>query len=216
MNWHEMSPDMKGGDADMTRRPRLGPIQTEALPPVTLPIRGEVRAGKRKRRERQPNWETKETFALVRAKRAEHDELWRRDPLDPLVPNGDVIRWCERGGDLSKKWAKVAEVLWRAGASSVLRNAESCKDKWGQLNGEYKKIRDYEKGRAARGYREPPYWELRAAERQEFHLPKTFHSRELYEMMDGFLNVNPPSSRSAIILNRNAGQWLIDSPVASS
>lgn len=124
---------MKGGDVDMSRGAPLGPIRPGR--PV------EDRAGKRKRRERQPNWETAATFALIEAKGAEHDERG--------VPN-----YGERGGgDSAKKWAKVAERVWSDGASVVFRNAESCKDKWGQLHGEYKKIRHYQNSRAAPGTR---------------------------------------------------------------
>ncbi|KAG0583987.1 hypothetical protein KC19_3G177600 [Ceratodon purpureus] len=185
---------MKEGDSDMTGGPPLGPIR-----PVRSTENRAPRAGKRKRRERQPNWETTETFALVKAKRAEHDEF--------SVPNGDLIRWCngERGGDSANKWARIAEVLWNEGASVVFRNAESCKDKWGQLNGEYKKIRDYEKTRVVNGNR-ASYWDLPAAERQMFHLPKTFHSRILYNRMDEFLNDSPPplNSRPTVVMQNAA------------
>ncbi|KAG0623490.1 hypothetical protein M758_3G178300 [Ceratodon purpureus] len=185
---------MKEGDSDMTGGPPLGPIR-----PVRSTEHRAPRAGKRKRRERQPNWETTETFALVKAKRAEHDEF--------SVLNGDLIRWCngERGGDSANKWARIAEVLWNEGASVVFRNAESCKDKWGQLNGEYKKIRDYEKTRVVNGNR-ASYWDLPAAERQLFHLPKTFHSRTLYNRMDEFLNDCPPplNSRPTVVMQNAA------------
>lgn len=190
-----MVAEMKEGDADMTRGLPLGPIRPLRSTDYRAP-----RAGKRKRRERQPNWETLEAFALVKAKRAEHDEL--------NVPNGDLSRWCngERGGDFAKKWAKIADVVWNEGASVVFRNAESCKDKWGQLNGEYKKIRDYEKARTVNGNR-ASYWDLPAAERQVFHLPKTFHSRRLYDRMDEFLNDSaPPSNSRPNVVIPNAGQ----------
>jgi hypothetical protein len=170
---------MKGGDADMTRGAPLGPIRPGRVV--------EDRAGKRKRRERQPNWETAATFALIEAKRAEHDER--------SAPN-----YGERGGgDSANKWAKVAERVWNDGASVVFRNAESCKDKWGQLHGEYKKIRHYQNSRAGTPFLS--YWHLRATEKQQFHLPKTFHSRRMYDLMAEFLNPNPPRPHGAVTLN---------------
>lgn len=185
-----------GGGGDGRGQP-LGPIR-----PVAGFDRGELRGGKRKRRERQPNWETSEMFALVKAKKAEHDEH--------NVPVGDVVRWCnaERGGDLVHKWPKIAASVWNQGASVVFRNSESCKDKWGQLQGEYKKIRDYEKGRLAAGDQRA-YWDLRSAERQELHLPKTFHSKRLYERMDEFLNENPPPTPRPNAFHPNAGKQFI-------
>jgi hypothetical protein len=83
------------------------------------------------RRPREPNWEHAKVLALVKAKKKEH--LTRLDRVDGQDQFETIV----------SKWKKISEFVMDVGHSIHLRNGPACKNKWGSLFGDFKKIYDY-------------------------------------------------------------------------
>ena len=80
---------------------------------------------------------------------------------------------------LEPKWAAVADYCRRHG---VERGPMQCRKRWSNLAGDYKKIREWERGLAAR--KEASFWAMRNDARRERRLPG-FFDREVYDILEG-------------------------------
>ncbi|KAF8686723.1 hypothetical protein HU200_043560 [Digitaria exilis] len=134
---------------------------------------------------RLPRWTRQEILVLIEGKRMVEGR------------GGRGGRGRASGGEaaaaaaLEPKWAAVAEYCRRHG---VERGPVQCRKRWSNLAGDYKKIKDWERGTAAS--REPSFWAMRNDARRERRLPG-FFDREVYDILEG--------RGRAILASRSAG-----------
>jgi Myb/SANT-like DNA-binding domain len=79
-------------------------------------------------------------------------------------------------GPLEPKWAAVSAYCKRHG---VNRGPVQCRKRWSNLAGDYKKIKEWE-----RGDKNESFWGMRNDLRREKRLPG-FFDREVYDILDG-------------------------------
>ncbi|XP_008663155.1 trihelix transcription factor ASR3 isoform X2 [Zea mays] len=130
---------------------------------------GEARGVGTGRGSRLPRWTRQEILVLVEGKRVVEGSGRGRG------------RGRVRGGEGAEptKWAAVAEYCRRHG---VDRGPVQCRKRWSNLAGDYKKIREWERGYAAR--KEASFWDMRNDARRERRLPG-FFDREVYDILEG-------------------------------
>ncbi|CAL5032375.1 unnamed protein product [Urochloa decumbens] len=140
---------------------------------------GEAKGVGTGRGSRLPRWTRQEILVLIEGKRVVERSGRGRG-------RGRAARAAAGagGGDGSgaepTKWAAVAEYCRRHG---VDRGPVQCRKRWSNLAGDYKKIREWERGAAAAG-REASFWAMRNDARRERRLPG-FFDREVYEILEG-------------------------------
>lgn len=76
----------------------------------------------------------------------------------------------------AQRRAKIVDDLQNMINPWVPQNVKTCKDKWNDINSNYKKIVDYHKGTGHNTY----FWELLIDECDNLHFPKQFN-HEYYE-----------------------------------
>lgn len=135
------------------------------------------------RKERQPNWTQIEIAALIQAKKEKF--LHNLDNVhDPNLMRREATQWSEIS-------AKVMEICGEH--AECKRHKRSCKEKWGTLLVDYKKIFDHHKGTGTSSY-----WDMTILERVSLHLPRNF-LRDNYDNIDDWFHIkpimNPPHSR---------------------
>ncbi|KAG0525533.1 hypothetical protein BDA96_06G064900 [Sorghum bicolor] len=122
---------------------------------------------------RLPRWTRQEILVLIEGKRVvERSGRGRGRGRVRGGGGGD-------GGAEPTKWAAVAEYCRRHG---VDRGPVQCRKRWSNLAGDYKKIREWERGYAAR--KEASFWAMRNDARRERRLPG-FFDREVYDILEG-------------------------------
>ncbi|XP_066348785.1 trihelix transcription factor ASR3-like isoform X2 [Miscanthus floridulus] len=122
---------------------------------------------------RLPRWTRQEILVLIEGKR-----VVERSGRGRGRGRGRV-RGAEGASAEPTKWAAVAEYCRRHG---VDRGPVQCRKRWSNLAGDYKKIREWERGYAAR--KEASFWAMRNDARRERRLPG-FFDREVYDILEG-------------------------------
>lgn len=134
---------------------------------------GEARGVGTGRGSRLPRWTRQEILVLIEGKRVV-ERSGRGRGRGRARGGGDG----EAGAEPTK-WAAVAEYCRRHG---VDRGPVQCRKRWSNLAGDYKKIREWERGFAAR--KEASFWAMRNDARRERRLPG-FFDREVYDILEG-------------------------------
>ncbi|KAJ1270749.1 hypothetical protein BS78_06G075300 [Paspalum vaginatum] len=134
---------------------------------------GEARGVGTGRGSRLPRWTRQEILVLIEGKRVV-ERSGRGRGRGRARGGGDAA------GAEPTKWAAVAEYCRRHG---VDRGPVQCRKRWSNLAGDYKKIREWERGCAARK-EEPSFWAMRNDARRERRLPG-FFDREVYDILEG-------------------------------
>ena len=131
----------------------------------------------RPQKERLPNWTQPEISALIDAKREKFFE-----DLDnahsPLLMQREGTQW----NSIS---LRVMQILGER--SIYYRDGPSCKDKWGILIADYKRIHDFHKGT---GINEEKYWSMGVPERIEENMPRHF-LKENHDAIDAWYHIRP-------------------------
>jgi hypothetical protein len=137
---------------------------------------GEARGVGTGRGSRLPRWTRQEILVLIEGKRVV--ERSGRGRGRGRVRGGEG---AGAGGAAAEptKWAAVAEYCRRHG---VDRGPVQCRKRWSNLAGDYKKIREWERGYAAR--KEASFWAMRNDARRERRLPG-FFDQEVYDILEG-------------------------------
>ncbi|XP_019708292.2 trihelix transcription factor ASR3 [Elaeis guineensis] len=127
---------------------------------------------------RLPRWTRQEILVLIEGKRVVESRGRGRAatgrPAAALVGAGSPVE---------PKWAAVSAYCRRHG---VNRGPVQCRKRWSNLAGDFKKIKEWESGRAAaekKGGWES-FWAMRNDLRRERRLPG-FFDREVYDILDG-------------------------------
>lgn len=89
---------------------------------------------------------------------------------------GRVGQGLNQPGPVEPKWAAVSAYCKKHG---VNRGPVQCRKRWSNLAGDYKKIKDWE-----RGDKNESFWGMRNDLRREKRLPG-FFDREVYDILDG-------------------------------
>ncbi len=91
------------------------------------------------------------------------------------------------------KWKHISTFFMANGHSKHFNNGTTCKNKWGSLYGDYKKIIDY---MGVIGYNED-YWEMSTKDKVTQGLHKSFN-KSYFDLIDEFMHnrlcFNPPHS----------------------
>ncbi|XP_008791026.1 trihelix transcription factor ASR3 [Phoenix dactylifera] len=139
---------------------------------------GSAGAGGGGRPPRLPRWTRQEILVLIEGKRVVESRGRGRAatgrPAAALVGAGSPVE---------PKWAAVSAYCRRHG---VNRGPVQCRKRWSNLAGDFKKIKEWESGRAAaekKGGWES-FWAMRNDLRRERRLPG-FFDREVYDILDG-------------------------------
>ncbi|KAF3323581.1 heterogeneous nuclear ribonucleoprotein U-like protein 2 [Carex littledalei] len=114
---------------------------------------------------RLPRWTRQEILVLIDGKRM----VERRG-------RGRVGPGLAQPGPVEPKWAAVSAYCKRHG---VNRGPVQCRKRWSNLAGDYKKIKEWE-----RGDKNESFWGMRNDLRREKRLPG-FFDREVYDILDG-------------------------------
>ncbi|KAL7131260.1 hypothetical protein ABFS83_13G186600 [Erythranthe nasuta] len=118
---------------------------------------------------RKGNWNIQETMVLIEAKRMDDDRRMKR--------LGDT---AERGKPAELRWKWVEDYCWK---NDCLRSQNQCNDKWDNLMRDFKKVRDYERRVAERGFAETKsYWRIEKNERKDNNLPSNMLP-QIYEAL---------------------------------
>ncbi|XP_072950612.1 trihelix transcription factor ASR3 [Typha angustifolia] len=124
---------------------------------------------------RLPRWTRQEILVLIQGKRV-------------VEGRGRGRAGSNRAGSIGPgsspvepKWAAVAAYCRRHG---VNRGPVQCRKRWSNLAGDYKKIKEWEKGKEAK----ESFWVMRNDLRRERRLPG-FFDREVYDILDGVVEV---------------------------
>ncbi|PUZ46917.1 hypothetical protein GQ55_7G121800 [Panicum hallii var. hallii] len=152
---------------------------------------GEARGVGTGRGSRLPRWTRQEILVLIEGKRVvERSGRGRGRGRGRARVGGDGA-----GGAEPTKWAAVAEYCRRHG---VDRGPVQCRKRWSNLAGDYKKIREWERGFAAR--KEASFWAMRNDARRERRLPG-FFDREVYDILEGRAvgNAAASAARPAVV-----------------
>ncbi|EHA8589586.1 trihelix transcription factor ASR3 [Cocos nucifera] len=127
---------------------------------------------------RLPRWTRQEILVLIEGKRVVESRGRGRAaagrPAAALVGAGSPVE---------PKWAAVSAYCRRHG---VNRGPVQCRKRWSNLAGDFKKIKEWESGRAGaekKGGWES-FWAMRNDLRRERRLPG-FFDREVYDILDG-------------------------------
>ena len=133
-------------------------------------------ARKKARKDKCPNWTSREVMVLVESKRdMSRREANCKDERELMIP--------EAG-----KWQKISDDIHHAGVSTSRRDGPSCKSKWNLLLAEYKRIVDF----ASRLHStDVTYWNIDADERKSQGLPRSF-SYDVFKQINAW-NGNRPS-----------------------
>lgn len=115
---------------------------------------------------RLPRWTRQEILVLIQGKR--------------VVESRGRVRSSASAASPEPKWAAVSTYCRR---HSVSRGAVQCRKRWSNLAGDYKKIKEWEVRKSARG-EEDSFWCMRNDLRRERKLPG-FFDREVYDILDG-------------------------------
>ncbi|PKA64364.1 hypothetical protein AXF42_Ash009586 [Apostasia shenzhenica] len=115
---------------------------------------------------RLPRWTRQEILVLIEGKR--------------VVESRGRGRAAAAAAPVEPKWAAVSAYCRRHG---VNRGPVQCRKRWSNLAGDYRKIKEWEAGRAGRGEAES-FWMIRNDVRRERKLPG-FFDREVYDILDG-------------------------------
>ncbi|KAH6763656.1 Homeodomain-like superfamily protein, partial [Perilla frutescens var. hirtella] len=115
---------------------------------------------------RKGNWTVEEAMVLIEAKKMDEERRMKR-----------ASHGGERGKPAELRWKWVEDYCWRRGC---FRSQNQCNDKWDNLMRDFKKVREYEGGRAAAA--DSSYWRIEKNERREKNLPSNF-SPEIYEAL---------------------------------
>ncbi|KAG2571785.1 trihelix transcription factor ASR3-like isoform X2 [Panicum virgatum] len=130
---------------------------------------------------------------------------WTRQEILVLIEGKRVVERSGRGrgrgrarggagaGAEPTKWAAVADYCRRHG---VDRGPVQCRKRWSNLAGDYKKIREWERGLAAR--KEASFWAMRNDARRERRLPG-FFDREVYDILEGRAVGNAAAARPVVV-----------------
>ncbi|RLM75399.1 trihelix transcription factor ASR3-like isoform X1 [Panicum miliaceum] len=148
---------------------------------------GEARGVGTGRGSRLPRWTRQEILVLIEGKRVV-ERSGRGRGRGRARGCGDGA-----GGAEPTKWAAVAEYCRRHG---VNRGPVQCRKRWSNLAGDYKKIREWERGFAAR--KEASFWAMRNDARRERRLPG-FFDREVYDILEGRAVGNAAAARPAVV-----------------
>jgi hypothetical protein len=97
-------------------------------------------------------------LALVKAKQDEH------------ITSLDVDDKQDKFETIIKKWNKISMQVMNVECSNQLKNGVACKDKWGSLVGDFKKICDYK----ASIKNNQDYWSMTNVEKSTIRLPWNF------------------------------------------
>ncbi|KAJ4756113.1 Trihelix transcription factor GTL1-like protein [Rhynchospora pubera] len=110
---------------------------------------------------------------------------WTRQEILVLIEGKHMVERRGRGrvgpglaqpGPMEPKWAAVSAYCKRHG---VNRGPVQCRKRWSNLAGDYKKIKEWE-----RGEKNESFWGMRNDLRREKKLPG-FFDREVYDILDG-------------------------------
>ncbi|KAJ7568902.1 hypothetical protein O6H91_01G052400 [Diphasiastrum complanatum] len=146
---------------------------------------------------RLPRWTRRETLVLVEAKKA--GEL-------RVKKNKEERQQKDSGG--SPKSKPVSESKWIYISSfckqrGVDREANQCRKRWGNLFGDYKRIRDWQKGCSLGGDGSgvedgESFWLMRNDARKENKLPGSFDP-EVFEALESFLGRKTGAAVAAVV-----------------
>ncbi|CAN6241941.1 unnamed protein product [Urochloa humidicola] len=152
---------------------------------------GEARGMGTGRGSRLPRWTRQEILVLIEGKRVV--ERSGRGRGRGRARGGAVAG--DGAGAEPTKWAAVAEYCRRHG---VDRGPVQCRKRWSNLAGDYKKIREWERGAAAAG--EASFWAIRNDARRERRLPG-FFDREVYEILEGRAVGNAAAAARPVVVD---------------
>ncbi|KAK8939893.1 hypothetical protein KSP40_PGU005490 [Platanthera guangdongensis] len=128
---------------------------------------------------RLPRWTRQEILVLIQGKRVVESRGRRRSSSSAEATE--------------PKWAAVSAYCRRHG---VIRGAVQCRKRWSNLAGDYKKIKEWEIGRAASVDAES-FWAMRNDLRRERKLPG-FFDRDVYDILDGVSTAPAPAEETTI------------------
>ncbi|KAF2602640.1 hypothetical protein F2Q70_00028317 [Brassica cretica] len=123
---------------------------------------------------RLPRWTRQEILVLIQGKRVAENRVRR----------GRAAVMALGSGQMEPKWASVSSYCRRHG---VNRGPVQCRKRWGNLAGDYKKIKEWE---SQVKEETESYWVMRNDVRRERKLPG-FFDKEVYDVVDG--GVVPPA-----------------------
>nr|CAB3484377.1 unnamed protein product [Digitaria exilis] len=132
---------------------------------------GEARGVGTGRGSRLPRWTRQEILVLIEGKRVVERSGRGRGRGRARGAGGE-------GAAEPTKWAAVAEYCRRHG---VDRGPVQCRKRWSNLAGDYKKIREWERGKEGG---EASFWAMRNDARRERRLPG-FFDREVFDILEG-------------------------------
>nr|CAB3486908.1 unnamed protein product [Digitaria exilis] len=132
---------------------------------------GEARGVGTGRGSRLPRWTRQEILVLIEGKRVVERSGRGRGRGRARGAGGE-------GAAEPTKWAAVAEYCRRQG---VDRGPVQCRKRWSNLAGDYKKIREWERGKEGG---EASFWAMRNDARRERRLPG-FFDREVFDILEG-------------------------------
>ncbi|KAI5068436.1 hypothetical protein GOP47_0017197 [Adiantum capillus-veneris] len=116
-------------------------------------------------RVRYPNWEKKDTLALVKSYQRQVVEFANAASKGRTTEN-------------EQKWDRIASLCGKEGVS---RDAEQCRKRWQDLLRGYKRIKEWE------GTTEvPSFWLMSSSSRKDKKLPGNFE-KEIFDRMDVFM-----------------------------
>ncbi|KAI3420482.1 Myb-like domain-containing protein [Psidium guajava] len=122
---------------------------------------------------RKGNWNVNDTMVLIEAKKMDDERRAKRSE--------ESSEGAGRGGakPSEPRWKWVEDYCWRRGC---YRSQNQCNDKWDNLMRDYKKVREYERRRAAEEAEAASYWKMEKSERKERNLP-TNMMPQIYEAL---------------------------------
>lgn len=137
------------------------------------------------RKERQPNWNNEEIVALIQAKQKEQEKKLHHVTDLQNIEKADL------------KWQRISDYVAKIAMGPTYRGPQTCKDKWGALYGDYKRLKDYQKGNG----NSENYYMMIGHRRRELNLPANFKAC-WFTLMDSFLAhrpcQNPPHQRDLL------------------
>ncbi|KAJ7534589.1 hypothetical protein O6H91_13G101300 [Diphasiastrum complanatum] len=136
---------------------------------------------------RLPRWSRHETLVLMEAKRVAEATLKKNREDRKKVGQDDKAR---EGGSFKGKW--IMESKWLlisifCKQRGVDREANQCRKRWGNLFGDYKRIKEWQRVSGAESF-----WEMRNDVKKENKLPNSFDS-EVFDAMEKLMGRKPGS-----------------------
>ena len=153
---------------------------------------------------RKGNWTLTETMVLIEAKKMDDERRMRRSIGLPAPEQSQDSRSSSGNKPAELRWKWIEDYCWRKGC---MRSQNQCNDKWDNLMRDYKKVREYERGRLESSFASGPsssaaaetgsYWKMEKSERKERNLPSNMLPQTYQALFDVVESKTHPSSTAA-------------------